>query len=97
MNLSTSDIVEFWFIGLTFEVIEGGFLDIDVRVTGPDGEEVISRERESNGKITFAAAKTGTYTYCFSNKMSTMTPKGVMFSMDVGEPTHAAEADGDGI
>jgi len=82
-------------LGLTFEVIEGGFLDIDVRVTGPDGEEVISRERESNGKITFAAAKTGAYTYCFSNKMSTMTPKGVMFSMDVGEPQAAAGADGD--
>jgi hypothetical protein len=81
-------------LGLTFEVIEGGFLDIDVRVTGPDGEEVISRERESNGKITFAAAKTGAYTYCFSNKMSTMTPKGVMFSMDVGEPA-AVAADGD--
>jgi len=77
-----------------FEVIEGGFLDIDVRVSGPDGEEVISRERESNGKITFAAAKTGAYTYCFSNKMSTMTPKGVMFSMDVGEP-QAAAAEGD--
>lgn len=76
-------------------MIEGGFLDIDVRVTGPDGEEVISRERESNGKITFAAAKIGTYTYCFSNKMSTMTPKGVMFSMDVGEP-QAAAADGEG-
>jgi len=82
-------------LGLTFEVIEGGFLDIDVRVTGPDGEEVISRERESNGKITFAAAKTGAYTYCFSNKMSTMTPKGVMFSMDVGEPAAAVGADGD--
>lgn len=28
----------------------------------------------------------GVYTYCFGNKMSTMTPKAVMFSMDVGEP-----------
>lgn len=73
-------------LGLTFEVIEGGFLDIDVRVLGPDQEEIITRERESNGKITFAAAKTGAYHYCFSNKMSTMTPKGVMFSMDIGEP-----------
>jgi hypothetical protein len=81
-------------LGLTFEVIEGGFLDIDVKVTGPDQEEIITRERESNGKITFAASKTGAYHYCFSNKMSTMTPKGVMFSMDIGEPQAAPAAAG---
>jgi len=83
-------------LGLTFEVIEGGFLDIDVRVTGPEGEEIITRERESNGKITFAAARTGAYTYCFSNKMSTMTPKGVMFSMDIAEHQAAAATGADG-
>ncbi|ODN06026.1 Suppressor/enhancer of lin-12 protein 9 [Orchesella cincta] len=72
-------------MGLTFEVIEGGFMDIDLRITGPDGEELISRERESNGKVVFAAARSGVYTYCFSNKMSTVTPKEVMFTVNVGE------------
>lgn len=35
----------------------------------------------------------GVYTYCFGNKMSTMTPKAVMFSMDVGEPPKAGETE----
>ncbi|CAL8106898.1 unnamed protein product [Orchesella dallaii] len=72
-------------MGITFEVIEGGFMDIDLKITGPDGEELISRERETNGKIAFSAAKTGAYTFCFSNKMSTVTPKEIMFTVQIGE------------
>merc|ERR1712080_505373 len=72
-------------LGLMFEVAEGGFLDIDVRIEGPDGRTVHSGERESNGKYTFAAHMEGVYKYCFSNQMSTMTPKIVMFTMDTME------------
>ena len=56
-------------MGLMFEVAEGGFLDIDVRIEGPDGGTVHSGERESNGKYTFAAHLDGVYKYCFSNKV----------------------------
>ncbi|XP_065580750.1 transmembrane emp24 domain-containing protein 2-like [Artemia franciscana] len=84
-------------MGLTFEVAEGGFLDIDVKIYSPDGNLIYEGDRESNGKFAFAADKEGVYRYCFSNKMSTMTPKIVMFSMDVGEkPADAKEEDGEG-
>lgn len=68
-----------------FETIEGGFLDIDVKITGPDSKVIYHGESESSGKYTFAAHTPGLYTYCFSNKMSSITTKVVMFSMEIGD------------
>lgn len=106
-------------MSLTFEVVEGGFLDIDVEVCvysvqrahyschvdntgrfpqqifGPDDRAIYAGDRETNGKYTFAAHMDGTYRYCFSNKMSSMTPKVVMFSMEVGDaPKESEQGDG---
>ena len=78
-------------LGLMFEVVEGGFLDIDVKITGPDGKTVYQGDRETNGKYTFSTHMDGIYKYCFSNKMSTMTPKIIMFSMDVTEAHHSVD------
>lgn len=77
--------------GLTFEIAEGGFLDIDVTITGPDGKVIYQGEQEGNGKYTFAAYLPGHYTYCFNNQKSTMTPKVVMFNMEVSEPTKVTD------
>ncbi|KAJ0173062.1 hypothetical protein K1T71_011238 [Dendrolimus kikuchii] len=78
-------------MGLTFEIAEGGFLDIDVTITNPEGAVIYKGERESSGLYTFSAPTAGKYTYCFSNKMSTMTPKVVMFNLEVGEAQHKSQ------
>lgn len=78
-------------MSLTFQVVEGGFLDIDVAVTGPDGRTIYSEKQETMQTFTFAAHMDGEYRYCFSNVKSSQTPKVVMFNMDIGElPRHAA-------
>lgn len=69
-------------LGFTFEVIEGGFYDIDVSIYDPDGNIIHQESKASSNKYTIEANKDGPYKYCFSNKMSTVTPKVVMFSIE---------------
>lgn len=76
-------------VGLTFEVSEGGLLDIDVKITAPDGKILYQGDKETSGKYTFAAHMDGNYVYCFSNIMSKVTAKGVMFSAVISEPEKA--------
>ena len=75
-------------MGLSFQVAEGGFLDIDVSIVGPDEKSIYDGERETDGKYTFSAHMDGRYKYCFSNKMSSVTPKLVVFNLNVGNPRH---------
>ncbi|CAH8494983.1 unnamed protein product [Schistosoma bovis] len=70
---------------LHYEVAEGGFLDIDVNVYNPSGAKVFESLRKSNGRPEFAANEAGEYKYCFGNRMSSMTPKVVLFEMAIEE------------
>lgn len=65
-------------------------MDIDIKVTGPDNGIIHQSVKESSSRLTFAAVSTGVYTVCFDNSKSSMTPKMVMFSIDVGESPHRA-------
>lgn len=63
------------------------------QIVDPDKKVIYAGERESNGKYTFSAHMEGLYTYCFSNKMSTMTPKMVMFTMEVDDSKAKSDVD----
>lgn len=82
-------------LGLMFEVAEGGFLDIDVSILAPSGQQLHKVEKESSGKFNFQAKDTGVYSFCFSNKMSTVTPKIVMFTIEKNSNVHSDSSEGD--
>eukprot|EP01006_Ploeotia_vitrea_P031855 TRINITY_DN6414_c0_g1_i1.p3 TRINITY_DN6414_c0_g1~~TRINITY_DN6414_c0_g1_i1.p3 ORF type:complete len:211 (+),score=123.61 TRINITY_DN6414_c0_g1_i1:1-633(+) len=68
----------------SFNVASGGFLDIDVRVYGPDNNIVFEMERQTDGSFNFVANEQGVHRLCFGNTMSTVTSKEVSFNLYVG-------------
>lgn len=72
-------------IGIRFQVLAGGFLDIDLTISDPERSVIYSGDRETEGKYSFTAHTPGIYSFCFSNKMSTMTIKSVALHVNIGE------------
>ncbi|WFD33631.1 p24 complex component [Malassezia cuniculi] len=66
---------------LTFQVGGGGHLDIDTRLTDPDGQLLYQLLRHDTGTYEFVAEKDGRYTYCFGNNFSTVSHKTVSFNV----------------
>ncbi|XP_044539016.1 transmembrane emp24 domain-containing protein 2-like [Gracilinanus agilis] len=73
-------------MALSFEVIQGGFLDIDVDITGPYNNALYQQAREMSGRYAFVVSQDGSYKFCFSNHKSSLMPKTVMFTIDTSQP-----------
>ncbi|KIK44480.1 hypothetical protein CY34DRAFT_802682 [Suillus luteus UH-Slu-Lm8-n1] len=66
---------------VTYQVGEGGHLDIDFWLTDPENNVLTKHVRQSTGTTSITAEKDGRYEYCFSNQMSTVADKMVSFNV----------------
>lgn len=83
-------------LGFSFEVIDGGFFDIDVAIRDPKNVILHQETRASNGKYTIEANIEGSYQFCFSNRLVSHSPKSILFDIDRSDDikTGASVADG---
>eukprot|EP01108_Squamamoeba_japonica_P004109 TRINITY_DN32_c0_g1_i2.p2 TRINITY_DN32_c0_g1~~TRINITY_DN32_c0_g1_i2.p2 ORF type:complete len:216 (-),score=59.53 TRINITY_DN32_c0_g1_i2:36-683(-) len=69
----------------SWEVVRGGLLDVNIAITGPNGEshfnELYFEGRGTPGYKTFTAQTSGRHSFCFDNEMSRWTPKVVTFEL----------------
>ncbi|KAL0479535.1 hypothetical protein AKO1_007729 [Acrasis kona] len=72
-------------IAVYFLVSAGGHLDADFKVTAPNGTVVLQGTHETEKLYNLYAHDEGNYKFCFSNEMSTLTQKTVLFEIYVGD------------
>ncbi|KAI8145583.1 emp24/gp25L/p24 family/GOLD-domain-containing protein [Fennellomyces sp. T-0311] len=83
---------------VTYQVGEGGNLDIDFLISDPLARLIKSSVRESTGTHVIEAATAGKHTYCFGNQMSSVTAKSVSFNVhDMQKIENTAKEDIDPI
>ncbi|XP_046841325.1 transmembrane emp24 domain-containing protein 2-like isoform X2 [Xenia sp. Carnegie-2017] len=68
--------------GFLYEVSEGGFLDIDAKLTAPDGNQMYGQEKKTDDSYFFTAEQEGKYVFCLANQKSSLVPKSVYFMFD---------------
>ncbi|CAJ1991746.1 ERP2 / cop-coated vesicle membrane protein p24 precursor [Leishmania donovani] len=69
---------------LHYMVTMGGSMDIDCTILAPDKTVIWNAERDTENRVLFKSRIPGSYAFCFSNRMSTLTSKVVSFSVMVG-------------
>lgn len=68
-----------------YAVTQGSHMDIDVQIFNPRGNVIYNAKRDGEGKFQMKADSDGTYKFCFSNKMSTISHKTVKLIITTGE------------
>ncbi|KAG5470190.1 hypothetical protein GH5_03175 [Leishmania sp. Ghana 2012 LV757] len=75
---------------LHYMVTVGGAMDIDCSILAPDKTIIWNSDRETENRVLFKTRMPGSYAFCFSNRMSTLTSKVVSFSVLVGDGNAAS-------
>lgn len=70
-------------IKFSFEVLDGGSLDIDLTIKDPSGNIIHTEHGQSSGRYTIESNQDGPHVYCFANKLSSPATKIVMFNIDL--------------
>ncbi|KAI8068600.1 endosomal P24B protein [Gongronella butleri] len=79
---------------VSYQVGEEGSTEIDFWIMNPNNEFVKSTARQATGHHTINALSKGKYTYCFSNRMSSIPAKSVNFNVhDMEHIQDTAEKD----
>ncbi|KAF9321742.1 p24 complex component [Podila minutissima] len=73
-------------IRVSFQVAEGGHLDVDFSLTDPNKVLVEDTRKSSSDTYNHEVKLTGKHVYCFSNSFSTVTEKQVSFNIQVIKP-----------
>ncbi|KAG0315262.1 p24 complex component [Linnemannia gamsii] len=71
---------------VSFQVGDGGNLDVDFWITNPSGELVEDAKRSPSETFNHVAKVKGRHEYCFSNAFSTVTDKTLSFNVMVIKP-----------
>ncbi|KAI9259202.1 COPII-coated vesicle protein [Helicostylum pulchrum] len=66
---------------ISYEVNEGGNLDIDFWLSDPNGATELSTVRTTADTHTYFARHEGRHIYCFSNEFSTVSDKRIAFNV----------------
>jgi len=70
-------------VRIPFYVTRGGLLDIDLRINGPNNEQIYSGMQFESSQFEFISRFQGPHSICWNNEMSRWTAKVVQFHVEV--------------